>query len=97
MPKMKTNRAAAKRFKETANGRYKYYKQGKSHILTKKTRKRKRRLRKPALVPDAHQQRVRRLLGGGRLRKKAPEPRDRSSTVPNEQHEQIMELLKGEG
>lgn len=97
MTKMKTNRSAAKRFKETANGKYKYHHSGKSHILTKKTRKRKRRLRKPGIIAPPDQQRVRRLLGGGRRRREAPEPREKSSTVPNDQHRRIMELLRGEG
>ena len=44
MPKMKTNRGAAKRFKRTAKG-YKHKRTGKNHILTGKTTKRKRQLR----------------------------------------------------
>ena len=50
MPKMKTNSAAAKRFKKTANGKLKRMKAYKSHILTKKTTKRKRNLRKAAMT-----------------------------------------------
>ena len=46
MPKIKTNRAAAKRFKKTASGMLKRNKAYKSHILTKKSTKRKRNLRK---------------------------------------------------
>jgi large subunit ribosomal protein L35 len=45
MPKMKTKKAAAKRLKMTASGRLKLHKANHSHILTKKDRKRKRRLR----------------------------------------------------
>ena len=52
MPKIKTKRAAAKRFKKTANGNLKRNKAYKSHILTKKTTKRKRNLRK-ATMTDA--------------------------------------------
>ncbi|MEE9155448.1 MAG: 50S ribosomal protein L35 [Gemmatimonadota bacterium] len=63
MPKMKTHRAAAKRFRKTAGGKLKRWKANKSHILTKKTRKRKRRLRKSALVSAADQDRMKRLLG----------------------------------
>ena len=48
MPKLKTNRAAAKRFKATGTGKIKRMKCGKLHILTKKTTKMKRRLRKAA-------------------------------------------------
>ena len=50
MPKLKTNRAAAKRFKKTATGELKRSKAYKSHILTKKTTKRKRNLRHAGLV-----------------------------------------------
>ena len=50
MPKMKTCRAAAKRFKKTGTGKLKRNKAYKSHILTKKSPKRKRNLRKPAIT-----------------------------------------------
>jgi large subunit ribosomal protein L35 len=62
MPKVKTHRGAAKRFKKTASGRFKRHKAYHSHILTKKDRKRKRRLRGAAMVSDADQGRVSRLL-----------------------------------
>ena len=52
MPKLKTKRAAAKRFKKTATGLLKRNKAYKSHILTKKSTKRKRNLRQ-ATIPDA--------------------------------------------
>ena len=48
MPKMKTHKGAKKRFKVTGTGKVRRYKAFKSHILTKKTSKRKRRLRRPA-------------------------------------------------
>jgi large subunit ribosomal protein L35 len=63
MPKMKTHRAAAKRFRKTATGRLKRRKAYKSHILAKKSRKRKRNLRKPALVARSDEKRVKRMLG----------------------------------
>ena len=50
MPKMKTNKSAAKRFKVTGTGKLKRNKAYKSHILTKKTTKNKRNLRKPAIT-----------------------------------------------
>ena len=50
MPKVKTSRAAAKRFKKTGTGMLKRFKAYKSHILTKKTTKRKRRLRTTSYV-----------------------------------------------
>lgn len=65
MSKQKTNRSAAKRFRRTASGKYKRNKAYRSHILTKKSRKRKRKLRKPALVSSAEHAKVKRLLAGG--------------------------------
>ncbi|MGB8454160.1 MAG: 50S ribosomal protein L35 [Anaerocolumna sp.] len=50
MPKIKTNRSAAKRFKKTGTGQLKRMKAYKSHILTKKSTKRKRNLRKATLT-----------------------------------------------
>lgn len=53
MPKLKTKRAAAKRFKKTGTGKIKRRRNYHTHILTKKTPKRKRNLRKPALISAA--------------------------------------------
>ncbi len=53
MPKMKTKRAAAKRFKKTGTGKVKRHRNYHTHILTKKTPKRKRNLRKAALISKA--------------------------------------------
>jgi large subunit ribosomal protein L35 len=58
MPKLKTHRGAAKRFKKTASGKIKRSKAFKSHILTKKTTKRKRALDMPGLVSKADQKNV---------------------------------------
>lgn len=58
MPKMKSNRSAAKTFKKTASGKIKRSKAYKSHILTSKTRKRKRGLRKSTLVSKAETKRI---------------------------------------
>ncbi len=63
MPKLKTNRGAAKRFKLTANGKIKRNKAYRSHILTKKSSKRKRKLRKQAYVDDTNAKKVKRMLG----------------------------------
>ena len=52
MPKLKSNRGAAKRFRATANGGFKYRKGHRNHILTKKTTKRKRHLRAGGRVRD---------------------------------------------
>jgi len=62
MPKMKTKRAAMKRFSLTGSGKIKRSKANKRHILTKKTRKRKNALGKPALVSSADFPRTIRLL-----------------------------------
>ncbi len=62
MPKMRTHRGAAKRFKRTGNGKISRMKQGKSHILTKKNTKRKRRLRQRTLVAAVDRPRVQQLL-----------------------------------
>ena len=62
MPKMKTRRSAAKRYKKTATGKIKYKKQGLRHILTKKSPKRKRKLRKAGILSHAEEQRAKVLL-----------------------------------
>jgi large subunit ribosomal protein L35 len=62
MPKLKSNRAARKRFRKTATGKIVRRKAYKSHILTKKTSKRKRQLGKSAVVTPANRKRVRRML-----------------------------------
>ncbi len=62
MPKMKTHRGAAKRFKITGTGKIKREKAYGSHILTKKTAKRKRNLRKLTLVDKSDYKRIRELL-----------------------------------
>lgn len=62
MPKMKTKRAAMKRFKRTGNGKLKRWHANHSHILTKKSRKRKNKLQKSDLVSSADFPRVNRLL-----------------------------------
>ena len=62
MPKMKTNRAAAKRFKVTGSGKLKRSKAYKRHILTKKTTKRKRGLRKMAYASPANAKVIKKLI-----------------------------------
>ncbi len=63
MPKKKTVRGAAKRFKLTASGRLKRESANRSHILTKKGPKRRRHLRKAQMVDEANEPRVKRMLG----------------------------------
>ena len=65
MPKMKTRKSAAKRYKLTAGGKVKYKKQGLRHILTKKSTKRKRRLRHSDILSDAETRKVKRMLPYG--------------------------------
>jgi len=62
MPKMKTHKASAKRFKITGTGKLKRGKAFKSHILTKKSSKRKRNLRKTGYVSSTQMKTMRKLL-----------------------------------
>ncbi|MDD7416638.1 MAG: 50S ribosomal protein L35 [Treponemataceae bacterium] len=62
MPKMKTKKAAAKRFSMTGSGKVKYKKMNLRHILTKKASKRKRQLRASGILSDADSARVRKQL-----------------------------------
>ena len=62
MPKMKTCRAAAKRFKKTGTGKLKRNKAFKSHILTKKSQKRKRNLRHAAMTDSTNAKVMKKIL-----------------------------------
>ncbi|MBW1740814.1 MAG: 50S ribosomal protein L35 [Deltaproteobacteria bacterium] len=62
MPKMKTNRGAAKRFRVTRTGKVVYAKSNASHILTKKTSKRKRMLRKSGIIDKTNMGMVKKLI-----------------------------------
>ncbi len=62
MPKMKTNSSAKKRFKVTGSGKIKRHHAFKNHILTKKSKKQKKRLSKSAIVHPADNKRMKRLL-----------------------------------
>ena len=62
MPKMKTNRAAAKRFRKTGTGKIRRNKSFASHMMTKKRTKRKRALRKPSLVDATNLKQVKKLI-----------------------------------
>ena len=62
MPKIKTRRGAAKRFKATGTGRLKRQKANKRHILTKMSSKRKRQLRGAALVSPADEPRIKKQV-----------------------------------
>lgn len=62
MPKIKTNRGAAKRFKKTGTGKIKRAHAFTSHILTSKTRKNKRQLRQSSTVADVDQKNIAKLI-----------------------------------
>ena len=62
MPKIKTHRGAAKRFKRTANDRFKRHQSHRSHILTKKSTKRKRQLRAAIEIHGSDQKMLTRML-----------------------------------
>ena len=62
MPKLKTHSGAKKRFRTTKNGKVKRAKAYKSHILTKKTTKRGRRLRKGGFIAECEAKKVRELI-----------------------------------
>ena len=62
MPKLKTKKAAAKRFKVTGTGKLKRAKANKQHILGKKSTKRKRKLRKAGLVDKTNMKQMRKVL-----------------------------------
>ena len=62
MPKVKTNKSAAKRFSKTATGKLKRMKAGKQHILTKKTTKNKRDLRKAEMMNPANEKNMKKIL-----------------------------------
>ncbi|MFO7963903.1 MAG: 50S ribosomal protein L35 [Desulfobacterales bacterium] len=62
MPKIKTNRAAAKRFKKTGSGKFVFSKANANHILTKKSTKRKRSLRQSQISKKVDMKEIKRLL-----------------------------------
>lgn len=62
MPKKKTKKAAAKRFRLTAKGKVKFAHSGRGHLLGGKSRKRKRQLRKPGLLTHADESRIKEIL-----------------------------------
>jgi large subunit ribosomal protein L35 len=62
MPKLKTRKAVAKRFKKTSSGKVKHRKAYRSHILTKKRKKRKRQLRQNSYLDDSDADRVKEMM-----------------------------------
>ena len=65
MPKIKTNRAAAKRFKKTGSGKFVFSKSHGSHILTKKSTKRKRGLRQSQVIKKSDRKELKLLMPNG--------------------------------
>jgi large subunit ribosomal protein L35 len=66
MPKMKTHSGAKKRFRKTAKGKLRGRRAYSSHILEKKSPKRKRGFARPVVISEPDRKRVRTLLGGGK-------------------------------
>ena len=64
MPKLKTKKAAAKRFKKTASGKLKYSKAGSGHLLGGKSRKRKRNLRSAGVLSSVETRRIEEMIAG---------------------------------
>ena len=62
MPKKKTNKSAAKRFKQTGTGKYSYARPGTGHLLSSKSRKRKRNLRSAGVLSKTENSRIKELL-----------------------------------
>ena len=62
MPKMKSTRGVTKRFKKTKSGKVKAAKAGAGHLLTHKSRKRKRSLTSKSIIPEAQAKKLRRML-----------------------------------
>ena len=62
MPKMKNKKSVAKRFSVTGTGKIKRARDGKNHILTKKTRKRKRNLKKAAYVSKSYERNIKAMM-----------------------------------
>ena len=65
MPKLKTNKGAAKRLRFTKSGRLKRFSPGKRHLQRKKSSKRLRQLRKGKYIAKSEERRIRRLMGVG--------------------------------
>lgn len=62
MPKAKTSRSLVKRIRVTGKGKFKYFKAGKSHLLSKKNRKRKLELKKAGFISKSDREKIRKLL-----------------------------------
>jgi len=62
MPKIKTNRAASKRFKRTKNGKFLCHKQGARHLMNSKSSKRRRKLRRPKELAETELHRIKAML-----------------------------------
>jgi len=65
MPKIKTKRSAAKRFKKTGGGKFVFRKSGHSHILTTKSTKKKRNQRRAGIISESDMKQVKRMLPYG--------------------------------
>ncbi len=65
MPKLKTRKCISKRVKRTGSGKYKYFKAGRRHLMTGKSGKRKRHLRKDGILENSNMKRIAKALPYG--------------------------------
>lgn len=65
MPKLKTRKCISKRVKRTGTGKFKFNKPGRRHLMTGKTGKRKRHMRRDGIMPDANMKRIAKALPYG--------------------------------
>jgi large subunit ribosomal protein L35 len=78
MPKMKTHKGAAKRFKVTKKGKIKHYNSGRSHLMSTKSSKRRRFKRKGHVLSATHAKNVARLMGVRRVRPAQTPPQSKA-------------------
>ncbi len=99
MPKLKTKKAAAKRFKKTGTGQLKRMKAYKSHILTKKSAKRKRNLRKATMTDATNVKTMKKILpylqNSGRDQEEAEMARVKGGLNAKKKHNRVLKLAKG--
>ncbi len=99
MPKLKTKKAAAKRFKKTGTGQLKRMKAYKSHILTKKSAKRKRNLRKATMTDATNVKTMKKILpylqDSGIDQEEAEMARVKGGLNAKKKHNRVLKLAKG--
>ena len=78
MPKQKTHKGSVKRFKVTKKGKLKHYNTGHSHLMSTKSAKRKRKMRKASILSATHAKNVAKLMG---IRRARPAPTPSQATL----------------